>query len=217
MGCFVAQLYPVYLSLKEKAVLVVGGGAVAERKVLGLLPCEARITVVSPEVTESLAELAQTGAIVWQRKGYESHDLEGAEIVFVATDDREVNERASADAQRLKLPVNVADCPSLCTFFLPSVLRRGPLSIAVSTEGAAPLLARRLREGLEDRIGDDVGIFAELLARHRGEVIERLAPEARAIYWDRALDGSVLRLIAEGRTDEAEDVLTAWIDELSLR
>lgn len=135
--------YPVSLVLQDRAALVVGGGAVATRKVEGLLPAGAHVTVVAPEVTEALRALADAGRCAWRAKAYDAADLSGADIVFVATDDEDVNAQAYRDASGAHLMVNVADRPELCTFFLPSVLRRGKLSIAVSTEGASPLCIRQ--------------------------------------------------------------------------
>ena len=165
--------YPVSLVLQDRAALVVGGGAVATRKVEGLLAAEAAVTVVAPEVTDALRALADAGRCAWRAKAYDADDLHGADIVFVATDDEDVNARAYRDASEAHLMVNVADRPELCTFFLPSVLRRGKLSIAVSTEGASPLTARRLRKELEERIA----YFNQLLSSEemlRGVLKEEL-------------------------------------------
>ncbi len=215
MGYAMPQLYPVSLNLAGKQAVVIGGGSVAERKMMGLLPCDARVTVVSPQVTKHIYELSQHGEIRWREKRYEEGDLTDAEIVFVATDDPDVNEKASQDAQRLNLPVNVADCPPLCTFYLPSVMRRGRLTIAISTEGAAPLLARKIRESFDQGFPDEFGAYVELLAEHRGRVIESIPAESRTTFWEWALNGEIYRLVCEGKLGEADKRLNSWIDELA--
>lgn len=202
-----ARSYPVSLILEGKRALVVGGGTVAARKVEGLLECEALVTVVAPEATPALRKLADGARCTWHARPYEVADLDGADIVFAATDDEGVNRRVHADAIRARLMVNVADRPELCTFFLPSVLRRGRLSVAVSTEGSSPLSARRIREGLEDRFGDEYAPYLDLLASWRPRVIAELPPERRGAFWEQAADGRVLAALAAGDTARAEEIL----------
>ena len=140
-------------------------------------------------------------------------DLHGADIVFVATDDEDVNARAYRDASEAHLMVNVADRPELCTFFLPSVLRRGKLSIAVSTEGASPLTARRLRRELEERIPAGFEAYLDLLAAWRPRAIAALPDEpARLRFWQQATDGRVQRLVQAADEGAAERLLEELLE-----
>ena len=206
--------YPVSLVLQDRAALVVGGGAVATRKVEGLLAAEAAVTVVAPEVTDALRALADAGRCAWRAKAYDADDLHGADIVFVATDDEDVNARAYRDASEAHLMVNVADRPELCTFFLPSVLRRGKLSIAVSTEGASPLTARRLRKELEERIPGGFEAYLNLLAAWRPRAIAALPDEtARYRFWQQATDGRVQRLVQAADEEAAERLLEELLED----
>jgi precorrin-2 dehydrogenase / sirohydrochlorin ferrochelatase len=140
------QYYMACLDLEGRRCVVVGGGAVAAEKVAGLLTCAARVTVVAPELHDDLRE----APIQWRRRGYRATDLAGAFLVIAATDDRSVNERVHHDAEARGLLCNVADVPELCNFILPAIFRRDPITVAVSTGGASPALAKRLR----DRIGE---------------------------------------------------------------
>ncbi|GAB6932937.1 precorrin-2 dehydrogenase/sirohydrochlorin ferrochelatase family protein [Calditerricola satsumensis] len=171
-------LYPVFLNLQGRPCLVVGGGAVAERKVHGLLAAEARVTVVSPAATDALRTLAERGAIRWLARPFEPDDVSGMALVVAATNRPEVNARVSEAAQRHGVWVNVVDQPERCTFFVPSVVRRGDLVLAVSTGGASPSLARRIRRELEARYGDAYAGYVANLAALRAYVQDRVADEA---------------------------------------
>lgn len=164
--------YPVLVNLGGKSCLVVGGGRVAARKAVSLAQAGARVLVVSPAVTPGLLSMAETGVVSLRRRPYEPADLEGVFLVFAAAD-RRVNERVAAEARALGKPVNVADDPALCDFFVPAVLRRGPLTVAVSTGGASPALAARIRDHLAAFFPAGWGPFLEFL----GEVRERLCRE----------------------------------------
>lgn len=206
--------YPVSLVLQDRAALVVGGGAVATRKVEGLLAAGAAVTVVAPEAADALRALVDVGRCAWRAKAYDAADLRGADIVFVATDDEAVNARAYRDAAEAHLMVNVADRPELCTFFLPSVLRRGKLSIAVSTEGASPLTARRLRRELEERIPEHFEAYLDLLAAWRPRAIATLPDEpARLRFWEQATDGRVQRLVEAADPEAAERLLEELLEK----
>ena len=142
--------YPVLLNLKGKKVIVVGGGKVAERKALSLLRSGAKVTVISPECTERLKKENLRGNIQYVPRRYKKGDLKNAFLVIAATDSGETNKRISEDAPYL---VNIVDMPLLCNFIVPSVVRRGPLTVAVSTSGISPSLARTIRKELEGLYG----------------------------------------------------------------
>ncbi|HYS94643.1 MAG TPA: bifunctional precorrin-2 dehydrogenase/sirohydrochlorin ferrochelatase, partial [Candidatus Acidoferrales bacterium] len=179
--------YPVALDLRDRLCLVVGGGPVAEAKVEGLLEAGARVTVVSPEVTEPLAAWAIDGRIIHRPHEYRADDLDGQQLVFSATDRRKVTEAVAAEARRRGLWVNAADDPAFCDFLLPSVLRRGRLVVAVSTGGASPALAARVRRDLEAYFAPEYDELVELAAEVRGELRSR-AQRPVGEAWRGALD-----------------------------
>ncbi|NIA30466.1 MAG: bifunctional precorrin-2 dehydrogenase/sirohydrochlorin ferrochelatase [Actinobacteria bacterium] len=142
-------LCPIFIKLKDKNCLVVGGGQVAERKVDFLLKSQANITVISPDLTKKLQLFAQDKKIVYQTKKYEPGDMDDMFLVIAATNDSETNRAIYLLAEKRNMLVNVVDVPELCNFYVPSVYRQGDLKIAISTNGKAPALARYIREGLE--------------------------------------------------------------------
>ena len=202
--------YPVFLEMKDRPCVVVGGGAVAERKVEGLLAAGARVTVISPELTPALAALKKEGRLRHIARPYRKGDLDGCEMAVAATDDGAVNAQVAREGRPAsgRIWVNAVDDPPNCDFILPSVIRRGDIVIAVSTGGASPALARRLREELEAFLSEDYGPLAELLQevrqelRLRGIVVE---PEA----WQRAIDGRLRVLLAKRRRTQARAYLLA--------
>lgn len=198
--------YPVVLDLGGRPVLVVGGGAVAERKVEGLRAACASITVVSPRVSARLAKMADDGDIRVRLRSYRRSDLRGVAIVFAATDDRNVNAAVAADSRRRRIWVNAADDPDHCDFILPSVLRRGSLLVSVTTGGRSPALARIVREELERLLGSDYALLTDLAGDVRRELRTR-GEQATAEAWTTALRGDVRRLVAAGRREEARRCL----------
>jgi precorrin-2 dehydrogenase/sirohydrochlorin ferrochelatase len=166
------KTYPVFALIENRPALVVGGGAVGERKVQDLLEAGARVTLVSPELTPTLAKLAGQGHIRYLEGSFKPEHLEGMFLVIGATDDPEVNARVSAAARARGIWVNIADAPELCTFIVPAQVKRGPLTIAISTGGASPALARRLREDLEVFFGPEYGPYLALLQAVREKVLE---------------------------------------------
>lgn len=186
--------YPVMLELSGKCCLAVGGGQVAERKIAGLLEAGARVVVVSPAVTERIAEWEASGKLTLFRRTYESGDGTDAALVFACTDKRDVNERVYRDATARGQPVNVADRPELCTFVVPAVWRRGPLLVAVSTSGTSPMASSRIRDRIEAAIGDDIEPFLEYAAEFRQRLLGRVSDAAERkrllaeLFGDEALD-----------------------------
>jgi precorrin-2 dehydrogenase/sirohydrochlorin ferrochelatase len=157
------RYYPVFLDLEQRRCLVVGGGRVARDKVTGLVECGARVVVVAPEILPELLD----EPIEWISAEYRRSDLRGAALVLDATSDRAVNHAVHADAVRLGIPVNVADTPDLCTFILPAIIRRDPIAVAVSTGGASPALAQRLRDEIGDVVRPEHASLARRLAALR--------------------------------------------------
>ncbi len=163
------------VDLRGRRCLVVGGGEVAQRKVEGLLGFGAEVVVVSPSLTPRLEELAVQGRIVVYRRTYQEGDVKGAFLAIGATDDRETNARLAKEAQVEKVPVNVADDPELSTYLAPSIVRRGDLVIATSTGGVSPALAKRIREELEARYGEEYGDLLEALKKLRERAQREIA------------------------------------------
>src|SRR3954469_12865053 len=152
-GMLDTPFYIACLRLKGRRCLVVGGGEVGLEKVEGLLACDGDVVVVAPELESSLAEMAAEGSIEWHQRTYEPSDLEGTFMVIAATDNTDVNIRVYEDAERRAMLVNVVDVPPLCNFILPAIIRSGPLAIAISTAGASPALAKRIRDEIADEYG----------------------------------------------------------------
>ena len=160
--------YIACLRLDGRRCLVVGGGDVGLEKVEGLLTCGAAVTLVAPAAHEQLAQLADEGSIVWERRRYEPADLDGSFLVIAATSDSEVNIGVHEDAEARAMLVNVVDVPPLCNFILPAIVRSGPLAIAISTAGASPALAKRMKREIAEQFGEDYARLAVILNDARG-------------------------------------------------
>ena len=203
-----AVRYMVSLDLKNKKCLVVGGGNVAERKALSLLECGARVCLVSPETTPALASMAGDGSLRYRQGSYKTSDLEGMFLVFGATGREEVNRRIADDCAARGLLVNIVDDPAKCSFFVPATVRRGPLSIAVSTGGKSPLLARKIREELEAAYGPQYEEFLETLGALREEIIKKVSdPEKKKKILEDLVGDQILSMLKKGRLEQAKEML----------
>ena len=157
------SFYPICLDLAGRPCIVVGGGRVAERKVMGLLASSAQVSVISPELTEVLLQYHNDGSIGWINREYRTGDLEGAFLVIAATDDQQTQKQVHDEAAAHNLLLNVADVPQLCNFILPAAVRQGDLTISISTAGKSPALARKLRIELEKRFGAEYRVLVDIL------------------------------------------------------
>ena len=200
--------YPVFLTMSGRPCAVVGGGAVAEGKVDGLLAAGAHVTVISGTLSARLESWKRADAIRHLARDYRPGDLLGFELAFVATDDGQVNAAVAQEGRERGVWVNAADDPERCDFILPSVLRRAELVVAVGTGGASPALARAIREELEEYFTPDYAALACLVTEVRQELKSRhgLPPAER---WRQALSGDLRRLLAEGKREEARACLLA--------
>src|SRR5262249_46221398 len=161
--------YIACLKLKGRRCLVVGGGDIGLEKVEGLLACDADVTLIAPIAHPELEDLAGEGSIAWERRAYGGgEDLEGVFMAIAATDDSEVNIGVFDDAEKRAMLVNVVDVPPLCNFILPAILRTGPLAIAISTAGASPALAKRMKEEIGAQFGEEYARLAVMLNDVRG-------------------------------------------------
>jgi precorrin-2 dehydrogenase len=167
-GMLETPFYIACLRLDGRRCLVVGGGEVGLEKVDGLLACGARVELIAPEAVAELAAYASEDSIAWRQRPYEASDLEGAFLVIAATDDSELNIRVHDDAERRAMLVNVVDVPPLCNFILPAIVRSGPLAIAISTAGASPALAKRMKREVAELFGGEYARLAILLNDVRG-------------------------------------------------
>ncbi|MBI3966427.1 MAG: bifunctional precorrin-2 dehydrogenase/sirohydrochlorin ferrochelatase [Chloroflexi bacterium] len=205
-----AGYYPIFLRLEDRPCVVVGGGGVAERKIRSLLEAGARVTVVAPAVTPPLRDLARAGDVVWYERGYEPGDLAGAFLAFAASDRRGVNRAVGTEARERNIPFNAADSPAECTFVVPATVREGDLTIAISTSGQSPAVARRLRLELQTRF---VAGYAELLrwlGALRAPVKEWCPdPVAREELFRAVAESDVLDWLRQGDRAEAAARLDA--------
>jgi precorrin-2 dehydrogenase/sirohydrochlorin ferrochelatase len=167
-GMLETPFYIACLRLKGRRCLVVGGGDVGLEKVEGLLTCDADVTLVAPEAHPALVELALEGSIVWERREFADSDLEGCLIAIAATNDTDVNISVFDGAERRAMLVNVVDVPPLCNFILPAIVRTGPLAVAISTAGASPALAKRMKREIAQLFGEPYAQLAILLNDARG-------------------------------------------------
>lgn len=200
------KCYPVSLKLSGKLCVIIGGGKVAERKTQSLFGCNARIRVISPELTPKLKEWVDKGEIEYKEGNYDPEDLNGAFLVISATDREDINESVSKECLRRNILINVVDAPSKANFFVPATIRRGPLSIAVSTNGKSPLMARLIREELESLYEPEFGDFVNFLGSVRKQVIENVSnPEARQKILSALADKESIRLLRQGYLEQAKE------------
>jgi len=167
-GMLETPYYMACLKLTGRRCVVVGGGEIGLEKVEGLLACDAQVVLVAPKAIGALAALAAEGSIAWERREYRPEDLERTFIAIAATDHTDVNIRVYEDAERRAMLVNVVDVPPLCNFILPAIVRTGPLAIAISTAGASPALAKRIKRQIADEYGEPYARLAVLLNDARG-------------------------------------------------
>lgn len=200
---------PVFLDVGGRPCVVIGGGKVAERKVLGLISAGAEVTVISPIVTVRLGELARAGRIRHIARTYaRDGDVRGSALVYAATRDANLNQRVAREARELGIPVNVADAPTLCTFISPAVVNLGALKIAVSTSGASPAMAGRIRRRLERMFGPEYGLALEIIraARQRLKASEPNA-EVRARKLSALAASRLVPALARGDIEAARRIV----------
>ncbi|MBI1987752.1 MAG: bifunctional precorrin-2 dehydrogenase/sirohydrochlorin ferrochelatase [Nitrospinae bacterium] len=208
------RYYPLYLDLKEKLCAVVGGGEVAERKVGSLLEAQARVLVISPRITPALRDLWEKGVIECRAEEFVERDISELFLVIGATDDPRLNLRVSTWARRQKALVNLVDDAAGSDFIVPSWISRGDLTIAISTAGKSPALARKIREELEIQFGQEYAELLELLGEVRGEVIARI-PDSRAreAAFRAVVASDILQLLRQGEKEPAREKMRAIIEE----
>jgi precorrin-2 dehydrogenase/sirohydrochlorin ferrochelatase len=174
------NLFPIYLKLANRRCLVVGAGRIGEEKIEGLLLADAKITVVAPNATPRVQSLAREGKIRWQQRKFRASDPRGAFLIVAATSSPKLHQQIYKQAQRLGILCNVVDDPPHCDFYYASVVRRGPLQLAISTSGHSPALAQRLRHKLQEQFGPEYGLWLEELGAARKKLFaKKMDPERR--------------------------------------
>lgn len=197
-----SRYYPAFLDLRDKPVVVIGGGEVAERKVAALLPTGAKVTVISPVLTSGLRGLD----VEVRQRPYVVGDLRGAYLAVIATDDTDLNRIAAEEARAERVLVNTVDDIDYCDFIAPAVVQQGDITLAVSTNGKSPAFARFLREQLESFLTPEYGDLLEVLEKVRKE-LRRRKVRVPAEYWQEHIDDDLRDLVRNGRLDEAQQRL----------
>jgi precorrin-2 dehydrogenase/sirohydrochlorin ferrochelatase len=201
--------FPINLDIRGRQAVIVGGGGVAARKCAALRTCGAIITVIAPLLDRSLQEIQGTGAIVHLERGYKQGDLSGAFLACAATDDPAVNRAVAEEAKALGILADIADAPRTGSFTMPAVVRRGDLLIAVSTGGASPALARRIREQLEREFGPEYGTATALLGRLREKLLTETGIRAyNKKIFNELVDHDLPSLIKNNSVTEIDILLT---------
>jgi siroheme synthase-like protein len=211
-GMLETPFYIACLKLTGRRCLVVGGGDIGLEKVEGLLACDAQVVLVAPEAIEPLQELAAEGSIAWERREYRTEDLERTFIAIAATNDTDVNIRVYEDAERRAMLVNIVDVPPLCNFILPAIVRTGPLAIAISTAGASPALAKRMKREIADAFGEPYARLAIMLNDARGWAKASLPTyQDRKEFFEGIVNGDPdpVELVREGREAEVLALIEA--------
>jgi siroheme synthase-like protein len=212
-GMLETPFYIACLKLTGRRCLVVGGGEIGLEKVEGLLACDGRVTLMAPEAVPELEALAAEGSIEWERREYGGpEDLEGVFIAIAATDDTDVNIRIYEDAERRAMLVNIVDVPPLCNFILPAIVRTGPLAIAISTAGASPALAKRIKREISDSFGEPYARLAELLNEVRGWAKGTLPTyQDRKVFFESIVNGDPdpVELLRAGDEQAVRDLIAA--------
>jgi precorrin-2 dehydrogenase / sirohydrochlorin ferrochelatase len=204
--------YIACLKLTGRRCLVVGGGEIGLEKVEGLMACDGDVTLVAPDAVPELQELAREGSLRWERREYRPEDLERAFMVIACTDDTDINIGIYNDAEARAMLVNVVDVPPLCNFILPAILRTGPLAIAISTAGASPALAKRMKREIGELFGEEYATLAILLNEVRGWAKGTLPTyQDRKDFFEGIVNGDPdpIALLRAGDTPAARDLIAA--------
>jgi len=208
------RYYPIYLDIKDRDCLVVGGGSVGTRKVLTLLACGANVTVVSLAATEKLHQLSNNGEIKLEERPFQTTDLDDRFLVIGCTDNQELNVNIHAEAERRGLLCNIADRPKVCNFILPSIVNRGDLIIAISTSGKSPAFAKKLRKHLEKEFGNEYAKFLNLMGAIRQKLLNQdNEPEAHKHLFEQLIEKDLVQMLKNGDTENINSLLLDVLGE----
>jgi len=204
--------YPVFLNLKGRTCLVVGGGEVAARKVSLLVESGARVKVVSPRFNNSIKSLEGQGDIKIEKRPFETGDLDGVFLAIAATSDKKINYQVAVESERRNILINVVDTPSEGNFIVPSLIRQGELTIAISTGGKSPALARKMRQDIEKSFAPRYAILLDIASQVRRDLLSKgkhIAGEA----WQASMDAELLELVDRGETEAARERLLTNLEK----
>ncbi len=205
--------FPIFLNLKQQPCLVVGAGEVALRKITLLIRSGAQITVIAAEVSDAVAAMESSHSLKIIKKSFAAEDLQNYRLVISATNHEETNQLVAKTANERNIPVNVVDNPKLCSFIFPAIIDRSPIVAAVSSGGAAPVLARLLRAKIESIIPAGFGRLAHLAETFRNSVKEKITvPAQRRIFWEQVLQGTIAELVFAGKEQEAEQKIQQLLE-----
>ena len=205
---------PIFINIRKKPCLVIGGGDIALRKINLLLKAQAKVDCLSPLFCKGIKNLSKDGHITLINKSFDQTDIKDYSIIIAATDDSSVNSSISAIAQVKKIPVNVVDSPELSSFIMPSIVDRSPLIIAVSSSGKAPVLSRIIRAKLETVIPSAYGILADIAGEYRQKVKDRfLTIRDRRVFWKAVFSGVIAEKVFSGRISEAKEDIQRQLDD----
>ena len=202
--------YPVNLDIQQQLCIVVGGGTVAKRKVEGLLPCGAKVVVISPELCPELQSRVEEGDVDWQQREYQRGDLQGAKLVFAATNSTATQKMVQEEADAAGVLVNVITDPKSCSFQVPAVIRQGALLITVATDGASPALAARIRKELTLQYGPEYAVLLDLMAAVRKEVVAACDNQHQhKQLFEKLLNSDILSFVREADWERLRETLEA--------
>jgi len=205
---------PIFINIRKKPCIVIGGGDIALRKINLLLKAQAKVDCLSPSFSRDIKNLSKDGHITLINKSFDQTDIKDYSIIIAATDDSSVNSSISAIAQVKKIPVNVVDSPELSSFIMPSIVDRSPLIIAVSSSGKAPVLSRIIRAKLETVIPSAYGILADIAGEYRQKVKDRFSTiKDRRAFWEAVFSGVIAEKVFSGRISEAKEDIQRQLDD----
>ena len=205
--------YPVFLNLEGKRCVIIGCGIIAEGKISKLKETGAQVTIISPDATPTIQKMAKKGVVEWTARKYQTGDLEGAFLGIAATDVRQVNQQIFQEAEELGVVLNVVDDAELCAFIAPSIVERGPVTVAISTGGASPALARKLREAIAEAPALEWADLANVLSKARKQIKKRgVAVDPQR--WQCCLTPGLLSLAQAGKDEQAlEQIMSTLLNE----
>jgi uroporphyrin-III C-methyltransferase/precorrin-2 dehydrogenase/sirohydrochlorin ferrochelatase len=205
---------PIFINIRKKPCIVIGGGDIALRKINLLIKAQAKVDCLSLSFSRDIKNLSKDGHITLINKSFDQTDIKDYSIIVAATDDSSVNSSISAIAQVKKIPVNVVDSPELSSFIMPSIVDRSPLIIAVSSSGKAPVLSRIIRAKLETVIPSAYGILADIAGEYRQKVKDRFSTiKDRRVFWEAVFSGVIAEKVFSGRISEAKEDIQRQLDD----
>lgn len=202
------QYYPIFLDIKNKPCIVIGGGQVAERKVLSLLDAGAKVCVISPEITPAIKKLASKKRVKLIQRAYKTADLKNSFLAYSATNNKTVNQKVFQEAEKQGVLLNIVDVPELCNFIVPSVVERGDLLLAISTSGKSPAMAKKIRQQLEKEFGREYAIFLKIMGIIRKSLLKKgMESDKNKRIFEGLVDSRLIDLIRQNKKRKINSLL----------